>query len=106
MIDLVHAINWRSIPAQLLAIFFVGTALGFLWILDDLAYTQGFIGWIVFIIIGLPVYFLAAFLWEKVLFSEPGGQLASPTFSWRRVGTGLFLAIGTFLVAFGLYYFS
>jgi hypothetical protein len=105
MIDLVHAINWRSTSARVLAMFFGGTALGLLWILNDLAYTQGFIGWIVFVVIGLPVYFLAAVLWEKVFISEPGEQLASPTFSWRRVGAGLFVAIGTLLVASGLYLF-
>lgn len=105
MIDLVHAINWRSTPARVSAMFFVGTALGLLWILNDLAYTQGFIGWIVFVVIGIPLYLLATFFWEKVFSSEPGEQLASPTFSWKRVGTGLFVALGTLLVASGLYLF-
>jgi hypothetical protein len=48
---------------------------------------------------------LAVFLWEKVFFSEPAEQLASPTFSWGRVGTGLFMVLGTLLVASGLYLF-
>jgi hypothetical protein len=105
MIDLVHAINWRSTFAQVLAMLFVGTALGLLWILNDLAYTQGFIGWIMFIVIVLPVYFLAAFLWEKVFFSGPGEKLASLTLSWRHVGIGLFVALGTLLITSGLYLF-
>lgn|GEM_PF-6873569 len=98
-------INWRSMPAQLLAMVLLGTALGFLWSLNDPAYSQGLVGWIAFVIIGLPVYLLATYILEKALLSERRVSLAGPTFSWRRVGSGLFVALGTLLVA-AIVYFS
>jgi hypothetical protein len=103
--DLLNAINWKdSRSAQVLAVCLVGTTLGFLWILNDIAFAQGIIGWIVFVVIGLPVYLLASLIWEKVFLpgrEEPLGL----ALSWKRIAAGLSVALGTLLVASGVYLF-
>lgn len=59
MKNYINAINWKSGPAKTLAILFAGLVLGLLWIFSDLAFAQGFVGWLIFAIIGLPLYAFA-----------------------------------------------
>jgi hypothetical protein len=104
VIDLLHAINWKnSRLAQVLAILLVGTALGLLWILNDLAFTQGVIGWIVFVVVGLPLYLFATLMWDRTFLSEREGPSVGPALSWKRIGTGVVVALGLLLVASGVY---
>ena len=71
MINVVNAIDWKSRPAQALGVLVTGSALGLVWILSDLTFSAGIMGWIVFAIVGLPVYVtleksygIRPFLWK------------------------------------------
>ena len=107
MIDLLYAINWKnSTLAQVLAILLVGTVLGLLWILNDLAFTQGVIVWIVVVVVGIPIYLFATLIWDRTFLSEREAPSVVPALSWKRIGTGLVVALGTLLVASGLYHLA
>lgn len=88
----------------MLAMLLVGTALGLLWILNDIAFTQGVVGWILFILIGLPVYVAATLIWEKAFLPDREEPSVGAAISWKRVGAGLFVALGTIFVASGVYF--
>jgi hypothetical protein len=104
MMALLRAINWKHSPlAQVLAILLMGSGLGLLWILNDLTLNRGMVGSIVFFIIALPVYVAATLAWNKVVEpdrDEPSGGIV---LSWKRVGVGLYVALGIILAAGGFY---
>jgi hypothetical protein len=106
MINAVSAINWKSRLAQTLVVLVTGAALGLLSILTDLAFFTGIMGWIVFAILGLALYGIGEVIWGKILSAESGRQISKQGFSWKRVGYGLFLYLGVFLIASGVYLFA
>ena len=100
------AINWKSGPAKALAILFTGSALGLLWILNDLAFAQGFVGWLIFAIIGLPLYAFAELMWEGVVSQNAGERISRKAFSLKRIGYGLLFFLGLFVVASCVYFLA
>ena len=100
------AINWKSGPAKALAILFTGSALGLLWILNDLAFAQGFVGWLIFAIIGLPLYAFAELTWEGVVSQNAGERISRKAFSLKRIGYGLLFFLGLFVVASCVYFLA
>jgi hypothetical protein len=100
------AINWKSRPAKALAILFTGSALGLLWVLNDLAFAQGFVGWLVFAIIGLPLYAFAELMWEEVTSRDAGERISRKAFSFRRVGYGLLFFLSLLTVASFVYFLA
>jgi hypothetical protein len=106
MKNYLNAINWKSGPAKVLAILCTGSALGLLWILNDLAFTQGFVGWLVFAIIGLPLYAFAELMWGEVTSQGTGESISRKVFSLRRIGYGLLFFLGLFTVALCVYFLS
>ena len=75
----------------MLGVLVTGVALGLLWILSDLAFFTGIIGWIAFAIVGLPLYGIGEVIWANIFSKETGDQISKKAFSWKRVGYGLFL---------------
>jgi hypothetical protein len=98
-----NAINWKSGSAKALAILFTGSALGLLWILNDLPFAQGFVGWLVFAIIGIPLYAFAELVWGEVVSRNDGEGISRKAFSLRRTGYGLLFFLGLFTVASCVY---
>jgi hypothetical protein len=86
-----------------LAVTGTGIALGLLWILSDVT-SMGVLGWIVFAIVGLPLYGIAELAGEKVFSRETGERLSKKVFSWKRIWYGLFLYLSVLLIAASLYY--
>ncbi len=101
--NILTAINWKSGSARAVAVVFVGSILGVLWILSDLVSSQRVIGWIVLGILGLPLYVIAESLGDKVLSSNAREQ-SSRSLSWKRVWFGLAFFLGIFLVASCLHF--
>jgi hypothetical protein len=81
MINVVNAIDWKSRPAQALGVLVTGSALGLLWILSDLTFSAGIMGWIVFAIVGLPVYVIGEVIWDKAFSMEAGERISKKAFS-------------------------
>ena len=106
MKNYLNAINWKSGPAKALLILFTGSALGLLWILNDLAFAQGFIGWLIFAFIGLPSYAFAEFMWGEVTFQEVGERISRKAFSLKRIGYGLLFFLSLFTVASCIYFLA
>ena len=101
---LLRAINWKHSPlAQVLAIMLMGSGLGLVWILNDLTLNRGIVGSILFFIIALPIYAAATLAWEKVVEPDRDEPSVGTVFSWKRLGLGLYVALGTILVAGGFY---
>ena len=100
------AINWKSRPAKALAILFTGSALGLLWILNDYVFTQGFVGWLVFAIIGLPLYAFAELMWGKVMPQDAGERISRKAFSLKRIGYLFLFFLGLFAVASCVYFLA
>ena len=106
MKNYINAINWKSGPAKTLAILFVGSVLGLLWIFSDLAFAQGFVGWLIFAIIGLPLYAFAELMWEEVMSQDAGERISRKAFSFRRIGYGLLFFLSLFTVASCVYFLA
>ena len=106
MRNYLNAINWKSGPAKALAILFTGSALGLLWILNDLAFAQGFVSWLVFAIIGLPLYAFAELMWGEVMSQDAGESISRKAFSLRRIGYGLLFFLSLFTVASCVYFLA
>jgi hypothetical protein len=106
MRNYLSAINWKSGPAKALAILLVGSALGLLWVLNDFVFAQGFIGWLIFAIIGLPLYAFAGLMWGEVMSRDAGERISRKTFSLRRIGYGLLFFLSLFTVASCVYFLA
>ena len=106
MKNYLNAINWKSGPVKALAILLAGSALGLLWILNALAFAQRFVGWLVFAIIGLPLYAFAELMWGEVVSLDAGERISRKAFSLRRIGYGLLLFLGLFTVASCVYFLA
>ncbi len=85
------------------AVTSTGVALGLLWILSD-AMSMGLPGWIVFAILGVPLYVVAELAGGEVFRTERGESLSKKAFSWKRIWYGLFLYLSVLLIAASLYY--
>ena len=72
----------------------------------DLGFFGGIMGWIVFAILGIALYGIGEVIWGKILSAESGRQISKQSFSWKRVGYGLFLYLGVLLIASGVYLFA
>ena len=101
---IVTGINWNSRSARLLGVFFTGAVLGLLWSLSDFAFMQRFAGWIVFAVLGTPLYFIAEAVWAQALSQQIGERISSREFSWKRVAQGLGMSLGILLVASSFYF--
>ena len=106
MRNYLNAINWKSGPAKALAILLVGSALGLLWVLNDFAFAQGFVGWLIFAIIGLPLCAFAELMWEGVVSQNAGERISRKAFSLKRIGYGLLFFLGLFVVASCVYFLA
>lgn len=106
MKNYLNAINWKSGPARAVAILLTGSTLGLLWILNDHAFTQGFVGWLVFAIIGLLLYAFAEVMWGEVMSRDAGEMISRKAFSLRRIGYGLLFFLGLFTVASCVYFLA
>jgi hypothetical protein len=104
MINVVNAIDWKSRPAQALGVLVTGSALGLVWILSDLTFSAGIMGWIVFAIVGLPVYVIGEVIWDKAFSMEAGERISKKASSWKRVGYALVLYLSMLLIASVLYF--
>ena len=102
MVNLIDAINWKSWPARLVALFLAGLALGLLWFLMDLPNTHGPVGWLLLAVVGLPLYIIAEGLWDKVFSAKAGREISARSFSWKRIWIGVFLFIGLIATASAL----
>jgi hypothetical protein len=100
------AINWKSRPAKALAILFIGSAWGLLWVLNDLAFDQGFVGWLIFAIIGHPLYAFAELMWGEVMPQDSGERISRKAFSLKRIGYLLLFFLGLFAVASCVYFLA
>lgn len=104
MVTLLRTINWKHSPlAQVLAIALMGSGLGLLWMVNDLTLNRGMVGSILFFIVAIPICVTATLAWETLV--EPGRDEPSvrTVLSWKRVGVGLYVAVGTIAVAGGFY---
>jgi hypothetical protein len=104
LLGLLHAINWKSWPAKAAAVFLTGLALGLFWVFTDLVLDYGVLGWIMFAIVFIPLYAIGEALSDRVLSVEAGQLISDRSFSWKRISVGLFLFIGVFGTASGIYF--
>lgn len=104
MLALFRAINWKHSPwAQVVAIALMGSGLGLLWIVNDLTLNRGLVGSMLFYIVAVPIYVAATFAWETVVEPDRDETSVRTLLSWKRVGVGLYVAVGTIMVASGIY---
>jgi len=106
MKNYLNAINWKSGSAKALGILSTCSALGLLRILNDLAFAQEFVGWLVFAIIGLPLYAFAELMWGEVTSQDDGERISRKAFSLRRIGYGLLFFLSLFTVASCVYFLA
>ncbi len=101
-----NLIPWNTKPPLPVLILCLGMVLGLLWILIELIPSMGILGWLVVVIMGLPLYYLGELAGSEVFSPERGESLSPKTFSWKRVWYGLFLYLSVFLIAASLYYLN
>ena len=106
MTNYLNTINLKSGPAKALAILLVGSGLGLLWIFSDLIFAQGFVGWLIFAIIGLPLYAFAELMWGEILSRDAGERISRKAFSLRRIGYGLLFFLSLLTVASCVYFLA
>lgn len=106
MLALLRAINWNHSPlAQILAIALMGSGLGLIWILNDLTLNRGVVGSSLFFIVAIPIYVASTLAWERVVEPDRDELSVGTSFSWKRIVVGVYVAIGTIVIAVGVYAF-
>jgi hypothetical protein len=100
-------INWSSLLGRILLTGTAGIVLSFFWLLSDFSsnYPNKPIGWVLFFVLGLPLYMLLEGLGEMLLARVKGDPVPSEQISWKRISIGTAFALTVISIAFIAYRF-